>query len=57
MKDIAASGCSIIMVSSEMTEVIGMCDRVLVMSEGRLNGEFMREEFTQERIMAASSGL
>ena len=57
MKDIAASGCSIIMVSSEMTEIIGMCDRVLVMSEGRLNGEFMREEFTQERIMAASSGL
>ena len=57
MKEIAESGCSIIMVSSEMTEIIGMCDRVLVMSEGKLNGEFLREEFTQERIMAASSGL
>lgn len=57
MQNIARSGCSIIMVSSEMTEIIGMCDRVLVMSEGRLNGEFLREAFTQERIMAASSGL
>ncbi len=57
MQNIAQSGCSIIMVSSEMTEIIGMCDRVLVMSEGRLNGEFLRSDFTQERIMAASSGL
>lgn len=57
MNKIVQSGCSIIMVSSEMNEIIGMCDRVLVMSEGKLSGEFVRSEFDQERIMAASSGL
>ena len=57
MNSIVSSGCSIIMVSSEMAEIIGMCDRVLVMHEGHLNGEFLRNELTQERLMAASSGL
>lgn len=43
------------MVSSEMTEIIGMCDRVIVMAEGRVTAELDRTEFSQERIMAASS--
>ena len=45
------------MVSSEMPEIIGMCDRVLVMAEGRITGEFERKDFSQERIMAAASNV
>ena len=55
MDDLSKKGCSIIMVSSEMTEIIGMCDRVIVMAEGRVTAELDRTEFSQERIMAASS--
>ena len=39
------------MISSEMPELLGMCDRILVMHEGRLMGELSREEASQERIM------
>lgn len=46
-------GKSVIMISSEMPELLGMCDRIYVMSEGRLAGEFTAEEATQERIMGA----
>ena len=53
MSKLAAEGKSIIMISSEMPELLGMCDRIYVMSEGRLAGEFTAEEATQERIMAS----
>ena len=53
MNDLAAQGKAIIMISSEMPELLGMCDRIYVMSEGRLAGEFTAEEATQERIMAS----
>src|SRR5471030_3079576 len=49
-------GLSIILVSSEMPEVIGMSDRVLVMHEGHLSGEFPIEQATQEVLMAAAVG-
>ncbi|RRZ91484.1 ribose ABC transporter ATP-binding protein RbsA [Erwinia sp. 198] len=49
-------GLSIILVSSEMPEVLGMSDRVLVMHEGRLSGDFPIEQATQERLMAAAVG-
>ncbi|MGL4455635.1 MAG: ATP-binding cassette domain-containing protein, partial [Plesiomonas sp.] len=49
-------GLSIILVSSEMPEVLGMSDRVLVMHEGRISGEFTRETATQETLMAAAVG-
>lgn len=51
-----AEGLSIILVSSEMPEVLGMSDRILVMHEGRLSGEFNREHATQESLMAAAVG-
>ncbi|KAF6660868.1 ribose ABC transporter ATP-binding protein RbsA [Pantoea sp. EKM101V] len=51
-----AEGLSIILVSSEMPEVLGMSDRILVMHEGRISGEFTREDATQERLMAAAVG-
>lgn len=49
---LAAEGLSILMASSELPEVLGMSDRVLVMSEGRLTAELSREEATQEKIMS-----
>ncbi|SUT88399.1 D-ribose transporter ATP-binding protein [[Actinobacillus] rossii] len=49
-------GLSIILVSSEMPEVLGMSDRILVMREGRISGEFSREEATQEKLLAAAIG-
>ena len=45
-------GKTVIMISSEMPEILGMCDRIMVMHEGRKMGEFMAEEATQEKIMA-----
>lgn len=49
-------GLSIILVSSEMPEVLGMSDRILVMHEGRLSGTFPIEQATQEALMAAAVG-
>ncbi|PLR35127.1 ribose ABC transporter ATP-binding protein RbsA [Chimaeribacter coloradensis] len=49
-------GLSIILVSSDMPEVMGMSDRILVMHEGRISGEFTREQVTQEVLMAAAVG-
>jgi ABC-type sugar transport system, ATPase component len=40
------------MISSELPEVLGMCDRIYVMNEGKMVGELEAEEATQERIMA-----
>lgn len=55
MNAFVETGMSILMVSSEMPEIIGMCDRVLVMSEGHITGEFERKNYSQESIMAAAS--
>ncbi len=49
-------GMSIILVSSEMPEVLGMSDRILVMHEGRLSGDFPIEQASQEILMAAAVG-
>lgn len=51
MCQLAKEGMSIIMISSELPEVLGMSDRILVMHEGRLKGELQRDEANQERIM------
>ena len=51
MSDLAEQGVAIIMISSEMPEIIGMCDRVAVMSNGKVTGELESEEITQEKIM------
>lgn len=51
MGELAQSGYAIIMVSSEMPEILGMCDRIVVMCEGRVTGELSREEATQEKIL------
>lgn len=56
MERLAASGVAILFVSSEMEEVLGMADRVLVMHEGRLTADIPRDRLSEERIMAAAVG-
>jgi ABC-type sugar transport system ATPase subunit len=51
MRELADSGVAILMISSELTEVIGMADRVIVMREGRVTGELKGREATEESIM------
>lgn len=53
--ELAKQGKAIIMVSSEMPEIIGMCDRIYVMHEGEVTGELMRDQFSQERIVLMAS--
>jgi ribose transport system ATP-binding protein len=57
MRRLTEKGVGIIFISSEMPELIGICDRILVMSEGRINGEFKKSEMDQHAIMAASAGI
>ncbi|MGR5140394.1 ribose ABC transporter ATP-binding protein RbsA [Photobacterium sp. DNB23_23_1] len=51
-----SEGMSIILVSSEMPEVLGMSDRILVMHEGKISGEFMAEDADQEKLLACAVG-
>lgn len=57
LNDLAKQGTSIILISSEMPEVIGMSDRIVVLHEGMITGILEKEEITQEHIMALSSGI
>jgi len=57
MNDLAESGIAIIMISSELEEVLGMSDRVLVMWQGKSNGLLPIHEATQENIMQRATGL
>ncbi|MBI6873796.1 sugar ABC transporter ATP-binding protein [Clostridium aciditolerans] len=56
MNELVAKGAAIIMISSEMPEILGMSDRIIVMHEGKITGEFNRKEANQENIMKAASG-
>ena len=55
MSDLASKGKSIIMISSELTEILRLSDRIIVMCEGRKTGEFSIEEATQEKIIALAT--
>ncbi len=55
MSGLAKQGKAILMVSSELPEILGMSDRVLVMAGGRITAEFSREEVTQERVLEAAT--
>ncbi|WP_127497588.1 sugar ABC transporter ATP-binding protein [Paenibacillus glycanilyticus] len=56
MNELTAHGVAIIMVSSELPEVLGMSDRIVVVHEGRIAGELGKEEATQENIMTLATG-
>jgi ribose transport system ATP-binding protein len=55
MRELVQSGASIIMISSELPEILEMSDRVLVMHEGKLTGELSREEATEEKIISLAT--
>ena len=57
MNRLTARGAGIIMISSELPELLGMSDRVLVMHRGRIQAELSREEATEERVLSAALGL
>jgi rhamnose transport system ATP-binding protein len=56
ISELASSGLAIILISSELPEVLAMADRVIVLHEGRVTGTFARSEATQERVMYAATG-
>ncbi|AZV55212.1 sugar ABC transporter ATP-binding protein [Clostridium sp. AWRP] len=56
MNDLVKSGVGIIMISSELPEVLGMSDRILVMCRGKITGELSKDEATQEKIMHYATG-
>lgn len=57
LRKLADEGAAIILVSSELEEILGLCDRIVVMHQGRITGEFGAEEATQEKIMQSAVGM
>ena len=57
LRDIASKGIGIVMVSSELPELLSLCDRILVMHEGRMTGEVSREEASEETIMKYAAAI
>jgi ABC-type sugar transport system ATPase subunit len=57
LREFAASGVGIIMISSDLPELIGMCDRVLVLHKGRIAGEVQKADFSEEFILSYAAGI
>ena len=56
ISELAASGLAIILISSDLPEVLAMSDRIVVLHEGRVTAEISRDQATQERVMFAATG-
>lgn len=56
MNELARQGMGIVMISSELPELIGMCKRIYVVAEGRITGELKGDEITQESVMTYATG-
>jgi ABC-type sugar transport system ATPase subunit len=56
INNLAKAGLAIVLVSSELPEVLGLSDRIMVLHEGKLTGEFTKAESTPEKVMAAATG-
>ncbi|MBS1809711.1 MAG: sugar ABC transporter ATP-binding protein [Acidobacteria bacterium] len=56
INQLTAKGVAVLMISSELPEILGMSDRILVMHQGRINGEFMAEDATQEKLLRCALG-
>ena len=56
INQLTADGVAVLMISSELPEILGMSDRILVMHQGRINGEFTADEATQEKILRCALG-
>ncbi len=57
LRNFAASGVGVIMISSDLPELLGMCDRILVMHQGRVTGEVVRADFSEALILSYAAGL
>lgn len=57
LRELAARGVGILLISSDLVEILGMCDRILVLCQGSLAAEFDRRQATEENIIAAASGV
>jgi ribose transport system ATP-binding protein len=57
MKELAEQGKGILMVSSDMEELLGMADRLIILHEGNMTGEISKNEFNQELVLKKASGL
>jgi len=57
INDLVESGRSVLMISSEMEELIGMSDRIIVLAEGKMTGELQKDEFNADTIMAYASAI
>jgi ABC-type sugar transport system ATPase subunit len=57
MNRLVEQGNSILMISSEMEELLGMSDRIVVLHEGRVSGQVTKQEFSQERVLELASGI
>ena len=57
INDLVESGRSVLMISSEMEELIGMSDRIIVLAEGKMTGELQKDEFNADTIMAFASAI
>ena len=57
LREFATAGAGVILISSDLPELIGMCDRIIVMHHGRMTGELTRDEFSEEKIMTYAAGL
>jgi ribose transport system ATP-binding protein len=55
MNELTEEGAGILMISSDLPEVLGMSDRILVMAGGRITGELSREEASQENVMTLAT--
>ena len=56
MEQLAEEGVGILFVSSEMPEILGMSDRIVVMHEGRIAGDLARPQFSEEAVMLLATG-
>jgi ABC-type sugar transport system ATPase subunit len=56
INELVDQGVAVIIISSDLSEVLGICDRILVMHEGRFTGELQVKEATQEKIMHYATG-
>jgi len=56
ISDLAASGLGIILISSDLPEILAMSDRILVLHEGRITAEIAHQDATEERVMVAATG-
>ena len=57
INDLAEQGVAIVMISSEMTEIIGMCDRALIMRQGKIVGELDKSELGEDKLIRYSMGV